>query len=151
MRALASVALAGLLAAACAPGAPPAPPSPPPPPAPGEASALSPVGPEWLLESMFGAPVVAGSKVTMTLAADGNVSGTGGCNRYFTNWKMPGGGKIIMGKGGSTMMACMPEAVMKQEQAFLLALETASAYAFASDGSLIITTARGPLNFRKGG
>lgn len=61
---------------------------------------------------------------------DGQVSGDGSCNRFFGPYETSGGGDLGFGELASTMMACL-EAVMDQEQAFLLALDSVDAYSIA--------------------
>ena len=106
------------------------------------------VGPEWRLEDLLGGGIIDNSHVTLTLAEDGRLSGSGGCNGFFGAWTKAAGGKLALGKMGATMKACAP-ALMHQEGKYLRALETASAYSFTPDGALLVTTAQGPLTFRK--
>ena len=50
---------------------------------------------------------------------DGEVSGTAGCNHYFSSYTV-NGDKVELGVIGSTEMYCMnPEGVMEQEAAYL--------------------------------
>lgn len=134
MRVLAAVGLAAALTTACATTAPPAG---------GEQIA----GPEWRLEDLLGGGIIDRSNVTLTLGPEGKASGSAGCNRFFGSWSVKGSA-LNLGKMGSTMMACAP-ALMTQEGKFLRSLETATAYSFTPDGALVITTAQGPLTFRK--
>jgi len=134
---LAGLGFAGVVMSACATASPP--------PSSGGGGAL--VGPEWRLEDLLGGGIIDRSHVTLTLAKDGAAAGSGGCNRYFGTWTQKGD-KLSIGKMGSTMMACAPS-LMEQEGKYLKALETASGYSFTSDGALVISTAQGPLKFRK--
>lgn len=140
-RSFAVLCLAGVVMSACAT-------APPPPPHGGGGPPSAPlVGTEWRLEDLLGGGVIDNSNITLKLAADGSAAGSGGCNRYFGTWKQAGG-KLTMGQMGATRMACAP-ALMNQEDKFLKALEGDSAYAFSADGALVVTTAAGPLTFRK--
>ena len=65
------------------------------------------------------------AKPAVTFGADGRLSGTSGCNRMIGSWKLEGT-TLKLGRIGSTMMMCSPEA-MKVEAAFLEKLGRASA------------------------
>lgn len=106
------------------------------------------VGPEWRLEDLLGGGIIDRSHLTLQLSAEGQAAGSAGCNRYFGAWSGGTGGKLGLGKMGSTRKACAPS-LMEQESRFLRSLETASAYSFTGDGALVVTTAEGPLTFRK--
>lgn len=135
MRSLVALGLAALMTTACATTPPPA----------GGGGQIA--GPEWKLEDLLGGGVIDRSNVTLTLGPDGQASGSGGCNRFFGSWAVKGS-TLTLGKMGSTMMACDP-ALMTQEGKFLRSLEGASTYSFTADGALVVTTAQGPLTFRR--
>ena len=78
------------------------------------AAAPSPLG-SWRLTSL------ASITTTIAIAADGKVSGRGGCNGFGGNATVRGR-TIRFSRMASTMMACAPDA-MDQEQRFLKALE----------------------------
>lgn len=138
MRTLAALSLVALMTTACATTTPPSG---------GGGSGGTIAGPEWKLEDLLGGGIIDSSHVTLTLGPDGQASGSGGCNRFFGSWSIKGS-TLTLGKMGSTMMACAP-ALMDQEGKFLRSLETASTYTFTPDGALVVTTAQGPLKFRK--
>ena len=83
-------------------------------------SAVTPAG-RWLAEDIGGGGVLDRLQTILELAADGTVSGTGGCNRMM-------GKAVISGETmsfspiASTRMACTP-AAMAQEAKFFKALE----------------------------
>ena len=135
MRPFAALGLVALITTACATTTPPA----------GGGGVIA--GPEWKLEDLLGGGIIDRSNVTLTLGPGGQASGSGGCNRFFGSWAVKGSA-LTLGKMGSTMMACDP-ALMNQEGKFLRSLETATSYNFTPDGALVITTAQGPLKFRK--
>lgn len=89
------------------------------------------VGPEWVLTGLdFREPAPADPEISMTIATDGSVAGSSGCNRF--NGKLEDGdelGSISAGPFMSTMMACPPE-VMELEQLFLQRLGSASGFSF---------------------
>jgi heat shock protein HslJ len=74
----------------------------------------------WKLVSLEGAPVPAdGSAPTMSVDADGRISGFAGVNRYFANRSANPG--VLFGAVGMTRMAGPPEA-MQLEGRFVAAL-----------------------------
>jgi heat shock protein HslJ len=70
-------------------------------------------------------PVVEDSTVTLEIQPGGQIGGTGGCNSYGGEATLEDG-KLTIGEITSTLMACMDEAVMEQEQQFFMALNSAS-------------------------
>jgi heat shock protein HslJ len=101
--------------------------------------ALSLVGREWtatMINNGRGglASAVAGTTVTATFGEDGSLSGSGGCNSYSGTFAVDGN-TISIGSIASTMMMCMGEGVMEQEQAYLAALSKATTYAI--DGTTL--------------
>jgi putative lipoprotein len=76
----------------------------------------------WLAEDIDEAGVLDMLQSTLKFDVNLNVSGNGGCNRYFGSATVRDDG-ITFGPLGSTRMAC-PQAVMDQEQRFLGALES---------------------------
>lgn len=79
-------------------------------------TATSPIG-NWRLAQLGGAAVPAAISTTLDIAADGKVSGRGGCNG-FGGSAMIKGRTIRFSRMVSTMMACAPD-VMAQERRFL--------------------------------
>lgn len=116
LSAAAAVSLAGLLAGCTGNGSPP--------PLPGTAWRLSEI------RDGTGAPVpvLPGTEVTAVFSADGKVTGSAGCNRYFA-WYTTDGERITVTGAGSTKMFCGdPEGVMIQESRFLELLTAATSY-----------------------
>lgn len=85
------------------------------------AKALS--GRRFASTSAEGRDLVAGSPLELTFA-DGKVSGTAGCNRFFSTPYRVTRGQLELEGGvlGRTMMACA-EPLMKQEEWFIALLE----------------------------
>lgn len=81
---------------------------------------------DWLAEDIGGRGVVDNAQTVLSIAADGTISGSGGCNRMFGTAEIEGD-RISFGQMGSTMMAC-PEAIMEQEHRFFLTLEEIKAW-----------------------
>lgn len=71
------------------------------------------------------ASLPANDPVTLGLAGEGRVGGFDGCNRYFGDFAIENGHRIVQGPKGATMMAC-PGGRMELEQAFLRNLESAT-------------------------
>jgi len=86
---------------------------------------------EWKLIRLNGAEVAAENRPTLIFGTNGQLSGSGGCNRY-------GGGftredqTLRVGPIFSTMMACS-QPIMTQENAFLAALEAAATLRLANN------------------
>lgn len=80
------------------------------------AAALSPMG-SWRLASLDGKDVPTSISTTLEIAADGKVSGRGGCNGFGGNATLKGRA-IRFSRMVSTMMACAPD-IMAQERSFL--------------------------------
>ncbi len=68
---------------------------------------------------------------------EGRLSGTTGCNRFFSNYTQSGN-SLSISPGGSTLMACFPEALAQQEQALLSLLPTVTRYAFDADHLVLL-------------
>ena len=98
-------------------------------------------GPEWMVTTIDGAPLVAGSEVTIAFTPQGGVAGKGSCNRYTGTMQLSGEA-ITMGPIASTMMACV-EPLMDQEQHFLGVLAEVRSFAIAPDGALSLRAADG--------
>jgi heat shock protein HslJ len=95
-------------------------------------------GREWAVVEIAGAPLVAGSKVTVAFAADGKLTGQASCNRFTGGYSLSGEG-LSLSPGAVTRMAC-GEAVMGQERTFLAALGKVNGFSLAADGSLQLRT-----------
>lgn len=74
----------------------------------------------WLAEDISGGGVIDRAQTTLTLALDGAISGSGGCNRYRGK-AVISGSAISFGPLAATRAAC-PPAVMNQENRFFSAL-----------------------------
>jgi heat shock protein HslJ len=120
----AAVATAALLPLACGRGGQTVGPT--------ETSAVSPaaaslVGPTWRLSSLDGSAALPDVRVTAVFTEDKRVSGSAGCNGYFGR-AAAAGGRLQVGLLGATLMYCNGEGVMRQEGAYMGALEKAAAY-----------------------
>lgn len=90
----------------------------------------------WVLLNMNDAAPIAGHTVTLTLAAEGGVSGRGGCNRYTGGYTLNGETLSINENIASTMMACAAEGVMEQESHYLKLLASMNKITRLEDGTL---------------
>lgn len=135
--------------AACAPITAPPTPTPPLAAPPGAVSELA--GTRWTLVS-YGTPgaetpVVEGSEVTLVFQEDGQAAGSGGCNSYGGLYQVENG-VLSFGEVVSTLMACVDEQVMAQEQRYFQALQTAGRYELSADQLTIhYDDGQGVLNF----
>ncbi|WOC15105.1 YbaY family lipoprotein [Pseudochrobactrum sp. MP213Fo] len=95
---------------------------------------------EWLTEDIRGAGVIDTAQTTLSIAPNGDVSGSGGCNRYFGKATITGD-TINFGTIGSTFMQC-PPALMDQETKFLDVLKQSRAFTI-TDGKLYLLGEKG--------
>ena len=98
-------------------------------------------GGDWLVESIAGAPVVPDVKVTMTFGSDGNLSGSGGCNRFNAGYSLTGEG-LSVGIGLRTQMACEAP-VMTQEDRFMGLLDQVQNFEIPGPDRLALLTGKG--------
>ena len=90
----------------------------------------------WTVISIAGQPTAPEARPTMTFAADGTVSGSGGCNQYNGSFRSDGD-RITVGQVSSTLMGCDGQRGL-QEAAFLSGLQGATSWRQADDGNLVI-------------
>jgi heat shock protein HslJ len=100
-------------------------------------SAADLAGTSWAVVSIGGAPVVEGSGPHLTFGADGNASGSTGCNSMSGSYTTDGAA-LTLGPMATTRMAC-EENLMAQEAAVLQALTGVSGWEIDSDGLLHLT------------
>lgn len=107
----------------------------------GPASSAEPglYGGEWLATEISGKPVPEKARMTLSIAADGTVSGSGGCNR-FTGTADIDGNRISFPPFAATMKMCPPP-LMVPEQEFLGALAEVTSYRL--EGSQLVLEALG--------
>jgi heat shock protein HslJ len=103
------------------------------------------VGPSWQLLAYNNGrnavqSVTIGTQPTATFGADGQLSGTGGCNNFSGPYQSSAN-TLSIGPLASTMMAC-EQPVMDQETAYLAALERSTTYRF-DNGRLVLADAGG--------
>ena len=90
-------------------------------------------GGEWRVDSIGGVGVGADSRAAITIAVDGALSGSGGCNRLMGRADIKGEA-IAFAPVATTRMACAPD-IMQQERKLLDALQATRSYRF--DGAAL--------------
>jgi heat shock protein HslJ len=80
-------------------------------------------GTSWSLGAIDETPTLQGILVTLAFA-DGQVSGSSGCNSYGGSYKV-NGEKITIRSLVSTLMACQDMDIMEQEQTYMQYLQNA--------------------------
>ncbi len=104
----------------------------------------------WELQSFgpIGAEesVLPDTKVMIQFGKDNKITGSGGCNSYFTSYEIGSDNTVSFGLIGSTMMFC--EGIMEQEDQYFKALESASTFIVDQNSlQLFYDDGRGVLNF----
>ena len=89
------------------------------------------IGRKWILQAygQIGSEekIIPKTEITLQFMTD-RISGSGGCNRYFSSYKETEG-KLSIQPGASTKMFCaIPEGTMRQEQEYFKALQTVTKY-----------------------
>lgn len=72
--------------------------------------------------------VIIGTQITAVFGEDGQLTGSAGCNDYFTTYKTDGDTISIDLVEATEMFCSEPEGIMEQEKQYLTALETAATY-----------------------
>jgi heat shock protein HslJ len=85
---------------------------------------------KWRLQS-FGLvgeekSVIPDTKVTIQFGKDNKITGSAGCNSYFTSYEIGSHNSLSFGLIGSTRMFC--EGIMEQEVQYIKALENVSTF-----------------------
>ena len=134
-----TVAVAGVVLAACGSGA-----------SPDEGSSAAPAsleGTAWVLATYAGAggasqPAEAGSVATLSFQPASRLAGSTGCNSFAGEWTQDGSG-LTLSPGAITKKAC-PGALAAQETAVLADLQRVATFAVVS-GSLRLSGSDGAL------
>ncbi|MDX1416888.1 MAG: META domain-containing protein, partial [Candidatus Promineifilaceae bacterium] len=84
--------------------------------------------------------VLEGTTLSITFSADGQVSGSSGCNNFFGSYQVNGSSITIGALGGGQVFCAEPEGVMEQESEFQSALQSAATFS-VSGGRLEMRTA----------
>jgi heat shock protein HslJ len=87
--------------------------------------------------------VVLGSRVTAWFDEDGGLSGSAGCNRYRTDYRVENGSMWIDAPASTRRMCAEPDGVMEQERRYLEVLTEVVSWSFRDDGMLEMFDAAG--------
>ncbi len=85
------------------------------------------VGTEWTVTELEGQEPLPDTTLTATFGEDGTLSGNSGCNSFTTSYEIDGSKITVSEQIATTMMMC-EEAVMDQEQAYVMALASSATY-----------------------
>ncbi len=88
--------------------------------------------------------VINGTRITAVFDENGKISGSAGCNSYFSSYEADSSAINIGEETAKTAMDCPADGVMAQEAAYVAALSTAATYTI-SDNKLELRTADGAL------
>ena len=117
--------------------------------APAATAAASLLGTAWRLESLGDGKLQAGTQPSLEFPTEGRASGNGSCNR-FNGIVIVGGDGIKFSGLATTRKAC-PEAVMRQEEAYLAALRDAVRFEADAESLRVFSAGREkPLRFVAG-
>lgn len=92
---------------------------------------------QWRVVELDGAPVLPDESPTLNFAADGSLTGSGGCNQYRSTYAITGEG-IRLGPALATRMACAIPEMNTQEVNFFARLEEITRFDIAEDGRLLL-------------
>ncbi|CAN5812879.1 hypothetical protein BH23GEM3_BH23GEM3_14020 [soil metagenome] len=92
-------------------------------------------GDEWRVTRLESAETTGRRPPTLLFAADGALTGDGGCNLFRATYEITGEG-IQIGPALATRMACVEPELNSQETQFFTLLEQATRFDIAEDGSL---------------
>ena len=107
----------------------------------GQVSLQDLMGTSWTVEQLdFDQPVQGGEPITAEFA-DGQIAGSGGCNRYNAPVSSDDAQSLTIGPAISTLMAC-PEPSMTQEMQYLTALQNTMQWSYYI-GKLALTHQQG--------
>lgn len=105
----------------------------------GTASSPSPTadpltGSSWVLDSILIGSVLepSAADASLNFGAEGQLSGSTGCNRFTGSWEGDAGA-LTLTLGGTTMMACVDPAAQAQEQAVLAELPRAKSASIGNE------------------
>jgi len=100
------------------------------------------IGAEWVVEDIRKRGIIDRSHLTMRIGADGRISGTAGCNRYFGQVSVTAE-SIETRAISATRRACYGEALQKQEAGYLRALDSARVWHIGADDLLYLKDSHG--------
>ena len=111
------------------------------------------LGQLWIADQIAGQPVIAETRVTLSMYGDGRMVGRTGCNTYTGRFKLDGKALQVSALDVGHISCAVD--IAAQEQNFLGALGAAASYDVQADGTqpggtLVVTTADArPLTFHR--
>lgn len=101
------------------------------------------VGTNWTLESIHTkdavSSIISGTTITAVFDGEGRVSGSAGCNSYFSQYTVTGT-SLAIDPAGSTLMFCDAPGVMQQESTFLAQLRESAGFSLRGDRMILVNT-----------
>ena len=95
-------------------------------------------GTQWQLERIDDTAPVVGTTITLNFDQE-SVGGSAGCNTYGGDYRVQDN-NLSISRVFSTMMACMDDGVMQQEQDYLALLEMTTSYTLTGNTLTLITS-----------
>jgi heat shock protein HslJ/membrane-bound inhibitor of C-type lysozyme len=104
----------------------------------------------WILQGINNDGVIGDSRITLTFGTEARLYGRSGCNNYNGGYSLEGENLQVDENMASTMMACIADGVMQQEQKYLKILSGVNKAAVDETGALILSGDKGDrLLFRE--
>jgi heat shock protein HslJ len=97
-------------------------------------------GTQWVLSTLDGAAAIEAAQATLNFDAEGRITGSDGCNRFFGPYRVAGDALVFSQLGG-TLMACPPD-MMEQARSFTRALMSTNTFSMAG-GTLTLLDENG--------
>jgi heat shock protein HslJ len=111
-------------------------------------------GRSFAVTAVNNSATLPGSAVTISFSAEGQVTGSGGCNNYNGRYSVTGAernGQISVSELSSTNQMCgEPPGLMTQETDYFNAMRAAATYEFVTDDIVIFRNAAGQEVVRLG-
>ena len=101
----------------------------------------------WIVDKIAGCGMIDYSRLELVLEQDGQLSGSTGCNLLIGRFRVDGWA-ITIDVAPMTRKVC-PEALMRQEQVFLGAIESINSYRFDPTGAIVLQDGNQPLVFAR--
>lgn len=101
-------------------------------------------GTAWVLQTMNGAPLLAGAEITVVFGDTGNLSGSSGCNTYNGAYQVTGASLSVGQLSGTNVFCGTPEGIMDQENTYKSILTSATGFEISGQ-QLTIRGTRGTL------
>lgn len=105
-------------------------------------------GTSWRLLTLNGAPVVAGTEITLVFGDGGRLSGNGGCNAYNGQYSVNQSSLTVSGISQSQLNCPAPPEVMPQERSYINVLGSSSGFNI-SGSELTIRGTQGSLVYER--